>query len=91
MNVSIQPIKQNYNIVSVGNLTLWFSYQTCIAIHTGYKLIISKNVWSKTTGKHLNQVDPDKTKRLDYEEFKKQLDVHLQRINVVPNRFNPIN
>jgi hypothetical protein len=36
------------------HVTLYFSYETCIAYHLeGKGLTLSDNVWSNTTGKHL--------------------------------------
>lgn len=33
----------------------------------------SENVWSNTTGKHLNAIQPSKKNRLPYEEFQRLL------------------
>ena len=52
----------------------WFSYDTCIAVErTHYELLIRKNDWQQTTGKHLNFINPDKSIRVDGDEFEKQL------------------
>ena len=60
--------------ISIGNITLYFSYDTIVAFSIGNKLTISENVWSNTTGKHLNFINPDKSIRIPYEEFKKKLE-----------------
>lgn len=52
----------------------WFSYDTCIAFQVEGKLTIMKNEWSNTTGKHLNAIDRDKSKRVDREVFNKRLE-----------------
>ncbi len=66
----------NKNRVSINGVgTFWFSYQTCVAFSspkTG--LVVRKNDWSTTTGKLLNELEPDKSKRIDGEEFEKQLE-----------------
>ena len=54
---------------SVGNNNFYFSYRTCIAFQARGKLYCSENVWSVTTGKHLNCIQPDKERRLKSEEF----------------------
>ncbi|RLI66737.1 MAG: hypothetical protein DRO67_00655 [Candidatus Asgardarchaeum californiense] len=53
----------------------WFSYDTCIAFRAEGKLTIIKNLWSNTTGRHLNAIDKDKSKRVDQEVFNKRLEV----------------
>ena len=48
----------------------WFSYHTLIAFSshkTGF--VIRENIWGPTTGKHLNWIDSDKSKRVDTETF----------------------
>ena len=66
----------NQYMVSSFGKELYFSYETCVAFRgEDGKLIVSENVWSKTTGKFLNELQPDKTVRLDYEAFSKKLDV----------------
>lgn len=61
--------------VFVGNLCLYFSYQTVVAFRApGYPLTVSENAWGPTTGKHLNWIDGgDRKARLPREEFKKRL------------------
>ncbi len=44
--------------VSIGTVVLYFSYKTLIAFRTPETgLVVSENVWSRTTGKHLNWID----------------------------------
>lgn len=74
----------NMTSVSVGSLTLWFSYDTCVAFcnnHVG-ELVVSENVWSQTTGKHLNWIDSDKKKRVPHEEFTARLKRLTDQITV---------
>ena len=48
----------NFPEVTVGDLTVWFSYRTPIAFRTpDTGRIVCENVWSKTTGKHLSWLD----------------------------------
>ena len=60
--------------VEIGNLTLYFSYETVIAFNDGRGLIASENCWKQTTGKHLNWLEPEKFKRYPREEFEKELE-----------------
>jgi len=60
--------------VTIGNLTVYFSYQTPIAFQTAKTgLVCRVNDWSTTTGKHLNAIQPNKAKRIPGAEFEKQL------------------
>jgi hypothetical protein len=61
--------------VSVGNLTVYFSYRTPVAFRgNGWPLTVSENDWGTTTGKHLNWIDGgDKKARLPREKFQHAL------------------
>ncbi len=69
----------NYGVNSLeltdkdGN-TYYFSYQTVVAVFvSGHGLIIRENDWGQTTGKHLNWIDTDKSKRLPSSVFISEL------------------
>lgn len=68
----------------IGNLTLYFSYDTVIAFAAPgmTSLAISVNVWGPTTGKHLNWICSDKARRIPYTEFKAKLDAKLKEMRV---------
>lgn len=71
-------------MVSIGDLDLYFSYETVIAFRspkTG--LVIRKNDWSTTTGKHLNAINPNKKERIDGAEFTAQLEKLLSSYNLI--------
>lgn len=57
--------------VSIGRLTLWFSYQTLVAFQMGWEnKVVCRNVWTTTTGKHLNWIDGGrKEDRVSPDEF----------------------
>lgn len=69
--------------VSIGNLTLYFSYKTVVAFSIPGYLACSENQWSTTTGKHLNWIEPDKRKRLSGEEFEDALNQVLKQHKLV--------
>jgi hypothetical protein len=59
--------------MQIGPLTVWFSYKTPVAFQVdGKSLVIRQNDWSATTGKHLNKIDHDKSKRISGEKFEKE-------------------
>tara|TARA_R100000664_G_C2709550_1_gene106859 strand:+ start:558 stop:839 length:282 start_codon:yes stop_codon:yes gene_type:complete len=48
----------------------YFSYETLVALQTNNgDLFIRENVWGRTTGKHLNWINPDHSIRLSKNEF----------------------
>ena len=56
------------------NITIWYSYQTPVAfMHPSTGFVIRENDWGPTTGKHLNWIDADHSKRIPGEEFEKKL------------------
>jgi hypothetical protein len=69
MQINMNRINENKCIVSIDNLDLYFSYDTIIAFRNKGKLCCSENQWSNTTGKFLNEIQPDKSKRMPAAEF----------------------
>lgn len=56
--------------VSVGAMRVTFSYTTPVAFyHPATGSVCSENVWSKTTGRHLNECEPNKAKRVPHDLF----------------------
>ncbi len=71
MNVPSIQTDRNQTTIFWDNMTLWFSYHTLVAFRVGSVKVVHKNVWSNTTGKHLNAIDGgDKESRVDAETFK---------------------
>ena len=59
------------HMVVAGPLTLWFSYSSLIAFAIeGRGRWVSRNVWSPTTGGHLNAIDGGHGTRLAPDEFR---------------------
>ncbi len=50
-------------------LKLYYSYDTLIAFRINEKLYISKNEWTRTTGRHLNSISADKDIRIPHKEL----------------------
>ena len=76
--ILLKPIASNLNELILDNVSIWFSYQTPIAIYSD-KFYISNNIWSSTTGKHLNIINPDKSLRVDHN---KVLEAISKAVNV---------
>ena len=72
MTVKIQYPSRNTKqmTVTIGNLDLYFSYETLVAFNSRrVGFWISKNIWSTTTGRHLNEIHPDHSIRSTPELF----------------------
>jgi len=94
MKVQLQNLgKVNKNMVTLetarGTLEITFSYKTPISFEQRdftapdgqrFKKATRKNDWSTTTGKLLNECEPDKSKRIDGAEFEKQLENALAKL-----------
>jgi hypothetical protein len=65
--------------VEFGFVTVWFSYETPIAFQfEGQPRVVSENVWSATTGRHLSAIDGgDKKSRVDHAQFGKIWDLEM--------------
>lgn len=67
-----RTICPNFYVVEVSGKSLYFSYNTLVGFIVKGKSYVSENVWSKTTGKHLNLFS-SKESRIPYAEFEKQV------------------
>jgi hypothetical protein len=67
----IERISPSFTKVFVGNGCFWFSYTTLVAFnHLNTGLVVHENIWSHTTGKHLNMIDSDRDNtRVNASEF----------------------
>lgn len=79
-----QYSSDNYGInslkVTTEHIELWYSYETIIAYRDFQDgLVVSKNDWGLTTGKHLNWINSDKERRLPYDKFYPKLQAALAR------------
>lgn len=67
--------RPNFCEVELGEISIYFSYQTPIAFwsrQTGR--VVRENRWGPTTGKHINYVDNGRQgERVDSETFERQL------------------
>lgn len=73
------PSKQNAIRIEAGSVIVWYSYQTPVAfLIPGYGMVVHQNQWGPTTGKHLNKIDPDKSKRVTIKEFQALWDERTQ-------------
>ena len=81
INVSLENLgTTNKNVVTIstkeGAVNLYFSYKTLIAVNG----LTSINEWSKTTGKFLNELEPNKENRKPHEEILKEAQKQIKGI-----------
>jgi hypothetical protein len=66
--------KSNAMVVTVGDLTVWFSYYTPIAFRKGNAPVVARqNEWGPTTGRHLKSLGVARNRRLPAKEFESAL------------------
>ena len=58
---------------NIRNNTVYYSYNTTVAIKTPIDTYVSENVWSVTTAKHLNRIEEltgsNREYRMRYKDF----------------------
>jgi len=79
MSVKLKQIAPNFTSVEMGDVTIYFSYETAVGFHVagkGYTVV--ENQWGPTTGKHLNKIEPDHKKRVSLEAMNARLAIALR-------------
>ena len=84
MHVFLEQPRPNLTYVTLGSVEIAFSYVTPVAFRDENGWHVSQNVWSQTTGRHLNMIPggSDKAARIPHDEFKAQLGDFLARLAV---------
>jgi len=59
-------------------ISIWFSYSTAVGVSSKHGFFVRENDWSTTTGKLLNELEPDKSKRISGEKFERELEKALK-------------
>ena len=67
--ITLFKIVPNMHVLEWDAYSICFSYRIPIAIQGPNVNIISHNEWGAYTGKHLNIINPDKTKRVPHKEL----------------------
>lgn len=82
--VKLIKISNNSSSVEIGKLELYFSYETVVGFrHPSTGLVVSENVWSRATGKHLNDIDGGRKQcRTPYKEFQEELKELMERLGL---------
>lgn len=79
-NYTQNTVTKNTKAITLTNnkgeqLLVYYSYDTIVAFEwygdEDYLLCITQNEWKQTTGKHLNWIDDDKSRRIPHKNFMK--------------------
>ena len=72
---------------NIGDKTIYYSYNTTVAVKTPIDTYVCENVWSVTTAKHLNRIEEltgsDREYRMRYRDF-----LDLLEKNNIDRRYN---
>jgi hypothetical protein len=73
--------KNSVNIATgKGFVALYFSYDTLIGVRDASEKVISENQWGQTTGKFLNELQPDKSRRVPHEAVLMKAQERLRQV-----------
>jgi hypothetical protein len=75
--MQLKNISNGFNKISFAGETAWFSRSAPIAFTHKEELFICENIWDKLTGRHLNRIDTDHSKRLEYSDFMQKFNEHF--------------
>lgn len=60
--------------IRIGDLDIFYSYTTPVAYrYPGKGLRVAKNIWSNTTGRHLNMIGGQKEDRINHADLLAEL------------------
>lgn len=80
---NLGTVNKNQVIIKTDKMefNLYFSYQTLVGIWYGYTRFVRQNDWSTTTGKLLNELEPNHKNRVSKEVFEAEVDKMMMMIN----------
>ena len=85
MTITLRTYTRNEStnalVLGFAHCRFWFSYGEIVAFYTPWTgSVVSENMWSRTTGKHLDEISPDKADRVAHHVFTELLDGVMSRI-----------
>ena len=81
---SLGKVTNTLNQVSIGDLTLYYSYNTIVGFNYKGELTLIENIYSRTTSRDLNLID--RGNRINLEVFKIRLRKLLYRLGLINSR-----
>lgn len=71
--IKLMNTGSNQQTVTINDLDIFFSYETPIGFRHNYEVVVSENIWSRTTAKHLTALPCAKEDRIPNKDFMEQL------------------
>jgi hypothetical protein len=81
-DIELRTLGPNCHVVHLGPVSLGFSYETIVGIATQHVWTMSENVWSKSTGKHINMIGGTTARRVPHDEFTAALKAVFDRLDI---------
>ena len=83
-SISYPTDRPNFTEVTIGDITVWYSYSTPVAFYTSETgKIVRENDWAQTTGRHLNYIDGgNRSARLPSDQWVARLNETLHRLGL---------
>ena len=81
---SLGKVTNTLNQVSLGDLTLFYSYNTIVGFNYKGELTLIENIYSRTTSRDLNLID--RGNRVNLEVFKIRLRKLLYKLNLINSK-----
>jgi hypothetical protein len=82
--IELHAPQPNFTRVVIGDLGLYWSYTTLVAIRFGGEVpVVRRNEWGMTTGRHLNNIDGGskdaQALRVGEDEFEQAVQARLEK------------
>lgn len=81
---NLEKVTNTLNQVSIGDLTLYYSYKTLVGFNYRGELTLIDNIYSKTTSRDLNLID--RGNRVSLEVFKIRLRKLLYKLGLINSK-----
>lgn len=81
---NLEKVTNTLNQVSIGDLTLYYSYKTLVGFNYRGELTLIENIYSKTTSRDLNLID--RGNRVSLEVFKIRLRKLLYKLGLINSK-----
>ena len=81
-NAEVQVKRLQARQLTFGKYTLYFSFETLVAVKCGTTLNVVKNCWGPATGKHLSAIDGGTPEAKEARMEKADFDVYVATLNI---------
>jgi hypothetical protein len=81
--IRLRVLDPNFTSVEIGELDMFFSYETLVAVRSKHGWLVSENVWSNTTGKQMTKHLPNH-ERTKHDVWEQLVAVVLEEHGLLP-------